>query len=676
MLREGTIIDGKYKIIKAIGQGGMGAVYLAMDNKLNKSWAIKEVIRKNDGADEIRIKSFYVEANLLRKLDHPSIPTIIDIINNDGKIYVVMSYIDGRSLKSVLKQYGKQSEKFVVKCAIKLCDILIYLHSRDNPVIYKDMKPDNIMLNTEGEIKLIDFGIASNYYDNNDELDIGKNLNLEEIQKHLKLGTRGFASPEQFDRNKKVDMRSDIYSLGATMYTLLTNQIMKLDNNEIPEMYSVREIEPEINLRLNEIIEKCTKIDPNERYQSCYELKYDLEHYLDSGIEHRKKQIKKLVKCSSILLSSILFLGIGLFGLAGINKEKHNNYNTALNEATNYISKSIAEKNFLDEVPKNIDIAINIDPERNEAYIKLLDYYVRMGQTQSGLDKMETYIDKNIGNLKKNNYILMTVARLYFNGSSNDSNFSIDYSKAAKYFSMVDEDEFKEAAYYKDLSLSLSQFGNTIDWTSVIEALGNFEKYNDSQEIDSVQIDNYISLSSVYISNKNYMIKNGVDPFEKSIENLEKAKENLEFLSDEKLTQKYNTDILRSIGNSYYLKAENVKDDVKSKNENYEKAIEKYNLLLNIVENKETKHELMFLIANINKSMENFDEAEKTYNEIISLYPEDIDAYSNYGVMLLVNMNNKDKAVQIYNLAKDINGASSNSNFISLEEKLKNAGVI
>ncbi len=676
-LSKGDIIDGKYEILKKIGKGGMGTVYLAMDTRLQKYWAIKEVIKKNDKVDEIRIKSFYVEANLLKKLDSPYIPTIIDIIDKkDGKVYVVMSYIDGKSLKSILKKHGKQPEKFVVKCAIKLCDILIYLHSRDNPVIYKDMKPDNIMLNTEGEIKLIDFGIASNYYEEDDVLDIGKELNLEEIRSHLKLGTRGFASPEQFDKNVRLDIRTDIYALGATMYTLLTNTVMEYKDKNFPEKYTVRDLEPEVNLRLNEIIEKCTDINRDKRYESCYELKYDLEHYLDSGIEHRKKQIKKIIKCALVLMTSIIFLSVGLLGMSGINKQKLNDYNGALNEATNYISKSIAEDNFLEEVPKYIDLAIEIQPERDEAYIKLIDYYIRMGQTQNGLDKMETFIDKNIGNLKENNYILMTVAKLFFNGSSNDSSFSINYAKAAKYFSMVDEDEFKEAVYYKELSLSLSQFGNTVNWIAIIEALNNFEAFNDSQEINSIQIDNYISVASVYISNKNYMLKNGVDPFEKAIESLEKAQKNLEFLSNDELTKKYNMDILRSIGDSYYLKAENIKENSDEKKDNYKKAIEKYKVILNIAENKELKHSLMLLIANINRNMEDFNEATKIYEEIISLYPNDINTYSNYGVMLLINMNNKEKAVEIYNIAKNISGAQSDINFISLEEKLKNAGAI
>ena len=162
MTQIGAVIDGKYEILKEIGRGGMSIVYLAMDKRLNKQWAVKEIKRKGNGKnDEIVVNSLLAEANLMKRLDHPALPRIVDIIENGVTIYVVMDYIEGESLDKILNEYGAQPEELVVGWAKQLCDALGYLHSQKPPIIYRDMKPANVMLKPEGNIKIIDFGIAS-----------------------------------------------------------------------------------------------------------------------------------------------------------------------------------------------------------------------------------------------------------------------------------------------------------------------------------------------------------------------------------------------------------------------------------------------------------------------------------------------------------------------------------
>ena len=168
MAEIGTVIEGKYEILREIGKGGMSVVYLAMDTHLNKQWAVKEIRKRGSGKnDEIVVNSLLAEANLMKRLDHPALPRIVDIIDNGVTIFVVMDYIEGESLDKILKEYGPQPEEKVIVWAKQLCDALSYLHSQKPPIIYRDMKPANVMLKPEGTIKIIDFGIAREYKEHN-----------------------------------------------------------------------------------------------------------------------------------------------------------------------------------------------------------------------------------------------------------------------------------------------------------------------------------------------------------------------------------------------------------------------------------------------------------------------------------------------------------------------------
>lgn len=209
-LERGAVIDGKYEILKQIGKGGMSVVYLAMDLRLNKQWAIKVIQRSGIGKNnEIVLNKVPDDTELMKKLDHPAIPRIVDIIDrkDDPQIYIVMDYVEGDSLDKIVSEYGAQSEEIVIDWAKQICDTLNYLHSQKPPIIYRDMKPANLMLKPEGNLKIIDFGISREY----------KEQNLADT---TVMGTRGYAPPELGSR--QTDARSDIYSLGMTLHQLIT----------------------------------------------------------------------------------------------------------------------------------------------------------------------------------------------------------------------------------------------------------------------------------------------------------------------------------------------------------------------------------------------------------------------------------------------------------------------
>lgn len=347
MAEIGEVIEGKYEILKEIGRGGMSVVYLAMDKHLNKQWAVKEIRKKGNGRnDEIIVNSLLSEANMMKKLDHPSLPRIVDIIDSGRTFFVIMDYIEGESLDKILAEYGAQPETFVLTWAKQLCDALFYLHSQKPPVIYRDMKPANVMLKPEGTIKIIDFGIAREYKE-------------QSLADTTVLGTKGYAPPEQY--SGQTDPRSDIYALGMTMHHLLTG----VDPRNGEPYAPVRQWNPELSEGMEAIIDKCVQPAPENRYQNCKDLLYDLEHpeLITKGYKQRQK--RRLLAFMTSVIVCVVMLMSGFICRAVSIRAKNNTYD-ALVAAVNSI--------------ESYKQAINIYPKDTRAYVKVLETYENEGE--------------------------------------------------------------------------------------------------------------------------------------------------------------------------------------------------------------------------------------------------------------------------------------------------------
>lgn len=348
----GTLIEGKYEILKMIGKGGMSEVYLAMDKNLNKQWAVKEIKKRaRDKNNEVVVQSAIAEANMMKKLDHPCLPRIVDIIDKEDVIYIVMDYIEGEPLNKVIERTGAQPQETVIEWAEDLCGVLDYLHTQNPPIIYRDMKPANIMLQPNGNIKLIDFGIAREY----------KEQNLEDT---VSLGTKGYAAPEQFGGKGQTDARTDIYCLGVTLYHLVTGK----NPCEPPyEIYPIRYWNPELSSGLESIILKCTMINPEERYQSCAELLYAIMHYEEADESYQRKQKKKLHVFYAMVAASAVCLAIGVAGQLLKTNVNNNDYDNLLLQA---------EKSATDEEKVATYLkAADIKPTETDAYFGLIEAF-------------------------------------------------------------------------------------------------------------------------------------------------------------------------------------------------------------------------------------------------------------------------------------------------------------
>lgn len=274
--------EEKYRLLRRLGRGGSCEVYLAEDMRLHKLWALKKIKKEK----ACLTKQYLKEAELMKRWNHPFLPRIVDVYEEEHAICIVMDYVEGETLKHLLGRHGVFSEEQVLLWAKQLAAVLAYLHGQTPPVIYRDMKPENIMITEEGFIKLIDFGVSRQFVKNR--------LSDTEC-----LGTAGYAAPEQYGGCGQSDERTDIYGLGIVLYELLTGKNLK----EPPyEALPVRSLRPIISESTERIVWKCTRRDPKARYQSCRELLEDLEH------PQRKRKFcgKKVVAAFLALLLSFL----------------------------------------------------------------------------------------------------------------------------------------------------------------------------------------------------------------------------------------------------------------------------------------------------------------------------------------------------------------------------------
>ena len=605
MTEVGTILDGKYEILKLIGKGGMSFVYLAIDNRLKKQWAIKEI--RSDGEDiEVLLNGLENEANILKKIDHPVIPRIVDILNEKGVIYVVMDYIEGRTLAEIIQEEGAQPQEQVIEWGKQLADALKYLHSMKPPIIYRDMKPSNIMLKPDGSIKLIDFGTA-------------KEFKVENLADTTALGTRGYAAPEQFGdsggRGKyNTDAKTDIYSLGATMYHLVTGK----SPSEPPyEIRPIREWNPNLSQGLEVILAKCTEADPEKRYQNCMELLYALEHYEKLDQSYRRQAGKKIAVFVSAVCVTIAFFVLAAYGTQGKEQVKMQKYKSVINQA----QKHVMQEQY-DAAIEQLKIAIEkIDSTKTEAYETLLNIYETQGNINIGLNDVCWYIDHNEKKKRPSEEVIYDVAKLYFNEQ--------DYKKCLQYITMTENIE--EAKYYEALAELLSSINvNVAQYQMELE---NFEQYNYTLQDTQNKLDNYKALAMVYTVN----FANDSQAADKVITISELA---LDMLGkdDEYQNIYHNREEYEVIFYEYISRAYETK--VEYENGNFEKQmcyekIESYckKAIVLLDEKKEadrkTKLTMMQKLCKAYIGMSDYEQAEQLYAEMEEIFTKESDDREN-----------------------------------------------
>lgn len=450
------IIDSKYEILKLLNTGGMNsAIYLALDKKLNRQWAIKKVRKSSSQTTSMLM----AEASIMKNLDHPMLPRIVGIEEDPKFFYIIMDFVQGENLKTVVSSSGPQAQDTVVSWGVKLCDVLTYLHGKG--IVYRDMKPANIMLSPDGNIKLIDFGIAREYKENASE-------------DTTALGTEGYAAPEQYEGKGQTDARTDVYGMGITLFQLLTGVNPSSYQENI---FSIRLQNPNLSSGLDKIILKCTNKDPKKRYQSTEELKKALLNYKKLDDKFLKKQKKVIKKFFTLLgLSTLCFVIAGSSFIASCF-QKNNRYSALLSGVP---SKA------------NIIKAIDVKPSETAGYVALLNYYGKeidqnelsefshiYGEHREDITDIEDVSmiagEKILGSYSERSIRAKLVAgEPYFNAASKK------YSSAKIYVSMA---EFYRAYIMQDDSAIVKEPSKK-DYEKLLRGMSDILKENEKLDSD------------------------------------------------------------------------------------------------------------------------------------------------------------------------------------------------
>lgn len=450
------IIDSKYEILKLLNTGGMNsAIYLALDKKLNRQWAIKKVRKSSSQTTSMLM----AEASIMKNLDHPMLPRIVGIEEDPKFFYIIMDFVQGENLKTVVTSSGPQAQDTVISWGVKLCDVLTYLHGKG--IVYRDMKPANIMLSPDGNIKLIDFGIAREYKENASE-------------DTTALGTEGYAAPEQYEGKGQTDARTDVYGMGITLFQLLTGVNPSSYQENI---FSIRLQNPNLSSGLDKIILKCTNKDPKKRYQSTEELKKALLNYRKLDDKFLKKQKKVIRKFFTLLgLSTLCFMIAGGSFIASYF-QKNNRYSALLSGVP---SKA------------NIIKAIDVKPSETAGYVALLNYYGKeidqnelsefshiYGEHREDITDIEDVSmiagEKILGSYSEKSIRAKLVAgEPYFNAASKK------YSSAKIYVSMA---EFYRAYIMQDDSAIVKEPSKK-DYEKLLRGMSDILKENEKLDSD------------------------------------------------------------------------------------------------------------------------------------------------------------------------------------------------
>ena len=655
------------------GHGGMSTIYRARDRKVGRDCAIKQITDNDRKEYEKHKESLLVERAMLAKLTNPRIPRITDIVEDaekDDFFYVVMDYVEGETLQHYVRRKGPQSQERVVEWAKSLCDVLRYLHNPEKErraIIFRDMKPGNIMLKSDNDIVLFDFGIA---VEMSGEYVINTDVGY----------TPGYAAPEQKKRGERIDQRVDIYGLGATMFSLLTGiSPGSKEGNE--NLAHIRTIRPEIAPGLEEIIAKCTAEKPNDRYQNCAELRVALNHWTEREKDQIRKARSKLILFAATMAAAVLCFTTYGYAAYADNEQRKQNYSELISAADAAANDSYnVEEGKYDYEPQVVNRfleAIDADPTSTDAYLKLLDYCQEAGMPEIGLQRVTSNIDSEVGGTAKNNELLYKVAKMYFSGVKVQGD---SYKEAAKYFAMIDSNKIPIAAYYQRISSVLGQY-NTLtvnDWKNIDDNLRGFETYLDTQRDTLERVNGYFLEANVYMINEASFLEIDVDAYAEAARLYNKALNDVnDFLKNVELQGTNATDsfeaqeakktILQNLAKIYLLD---------TPNRDLEKSENCYIELIDASTSKDDIKTYNYRLAIVYKEMKNEKKVREWYSYLMEQYPEDPTPFLEFASYLYNTQKDAEEAAKYFIIATGLEGAESIQSYKVLENNLRNAGVL
>ncbi|MEQ8189565.1 MAG: protein kinase [Candidatus Eremiobacterota bacterium] len=480
-LMEGIMLENRYEIKRLVKSGGMGAVYEAMDHKFKKiPCAVKEMLDLSTDTDNRQyfIDRFMEEAQMLHTLKHPNLPTVKDYFVSGDRYYLVMEYVEGSDLDTVMRHYGSEGvpEESVIEWAKEILDVLSYLHNQDPPIVYRDLKPGNVMIrSSDNKIMLVDFGIA-------------RRINPESDTTKTSIGTPAFAPKELL--LGKPEIRSDIYCLGATMHCLLTGVVPVIPGDFSP----VRRHKPYVSQELDDVVMCALSVDASGRYQNAMHMKNALDntgkHVSEPPVPYNARQsdtvpyeappVKPVPSYESDHLKTI-------------KKEEIFHYNTVPSGTCKIPEKKEEGNKFL--IPAVVALVLFLmvggvlannhfnNPVR---YLAIAEKELEDRQYKTAKEAFEKVLRLD----KKNIKAFFALADIAMDNMKNpdfisDRDSAIDYCKKAVEFAVLPEDKKKA------LEKLLEIYMDSKDYNSSKEILDKLAEYKDIKVEEYAETGNY-----------------------------------------------------------------------------------------------------------------------------------------------------------------------------------------
>lgn len=523
------VLNGRYEIIKIIQTKGMSNVYMVQDSQLHKQWCMKEIRRNDDGSSNAEYVAILKESNILKSLNHSYIPRIVTIEDWQDSKLIIMDYVDGISIRDWMtnkSSNGRVPQKLVVSWMTQVCRVMIYLHNREHPIFYRDMKPNNIMIQSDASIKLIDFGISVVVREKG--FSYGK-----------AMGTDGYAAPEQSKNGGICDLRSDIYGIGMTMFNMLTG----INPASIPKkerfagnVPSVRSLDSSISVGIEKIVNKCIQPNPDDRYQRCEELLYDLQYYNTLDTAYRNKLRRKVTMTAGMFLSGIFLMIISIIPFGMYNAEQLRTYNNL------YL---VAQQSGRVE---DYEAVLDKDATKIDPYFGLIDTIKIDGEFSLEEEAiLLNYVNPNLDYLKSNKRygeLAYDIGKLYwffYPDTDNGMITSIKWFKDAvddDYESDLAEVYYQLASFKKNITVSITESNDggmyKEYWNNLIKA-----KEQDNGELVNLQLN--LSIANCISTYSYNLMKDGIsqEDVTKEINDLKKYVEQYT-PSIDKATASYN----------------------------------------------------------------------------------------------------------------------------------------
>lgn len=416
-----------YEILEKIGEGSGGTVYKAYHKRMGTMVVLKRIINpKGSIEDNMR------EVNILKNLNHSYLPHVLDFMETDSGIFTVMSYVPGSSFQELLKQGRTFSKEDLLKWAMQMCSALHYLHTQPKPIIHGDIKPSNIMLTPQDDICLIDFNISTF------------------LDERTVFGcTRGYTSPEQFwavssrRRNQStsyvLDQKTDIYSVGATLYHMATGNVRADYEHEIDIRLLTQKIGPDFAA----VIRKATALDPKMRYQSAYEMYQALQAIPEAGRQTFRKKNTRRANMAVIIAGVVLAAAILTGGVIAFKHHQTNVYA----DLTQHQKECIVSGDYAGEA-EYYEQAKDKKPKEAESYYWHAWGYYSCGDYAGCINEIDNHIDEvkesSGGDFKEKKDLYMLKASAYL--SSNADEEAADAFAKAEGFYELTPDENRQYA--------------------------------------------------------------------------------------------------------------------------------------------------------------------------------------------------------------------------------------